>query len=132
MARAGAVVGDDPGEMQPLAYEHDIPITATKEKAYSIDDNIWGRAIECGEMEDPWAEPPPWVWSDQAHRHRARGRVVRFEAGCRRPRRRRARRCVDLVHGQRRRRRHGWGLDQIENRIIEAKTREIYECPAWP
>src|SRR5918998_2183180 len=44
------------------AYDHDIPITATKEKLYSIDDNLWGRAIECGEMEDPWAVPPPGVW----------------------------------------------------------------------
>src|SRR3954447_25856426 len=45
------------------AYDHDIPITATKEKLYSIDDNLWGRAIECGEMEDPWRVPPPGVWS---------------------------------------------------------------------
>src|SRR5581483_9072583 len=45
------------------AYDHNIPITATKEKVYSIDDNLWGRAIECGEMEDPWAIPPPGVWS---------------------------------------------------------------------
>ena len=44
------------------AYRHDIPIKATKEKVYSIDDNLWGRAIECGEMEDPWAVPPPGVW----------------------------------------------------------------------
>ena len=44
------------------AYDHDIPIQATKEKLYSIDDNLWGRAIECGEMEDPWAVPPPGVW----------------------------------------------------------------------
>ena len=45
------------------AYRHNIPITATKEKLYSIDDNLWGRAIECGEMEDPWAAPPPGVWA---------------------------------------------------------------------
>ena len=44
------------------AAEHDIPVGATKEKLYSIDDNLWGRAIECGEMEDPWAEPPDGVW----------------------------------------------------------------------
>ena len=37
------------------ADDYDIPIKATKEKLYSIDENIWGRAIECGEMEDPWA-----------------------------------------------------------------------------
>ena len=45
------------------ADRHDIPITATKEKLYSIDENLWGRAIECGEMEDPWAAPPPGVWA---------------------------------------------------------------------
>ena len=45
------------------AAQHGIPITATKEKLYSIDDNLWGRAIECGEMEDPWAVPPQGVWS---------------------------------------------------------------------
>ena len=44
------------------AAQHDIPVGATKEKLYSIDDNLWGRAIECGEMEDPWAEPPVGVW----------------------------------------------------------------------
>src|SRR3546814_19179958 len=44
------------------AYDHDIPIAATKEKVYSIDDNLMGRAIECGEMEDPWAKPPEGVW----------------------------------------------------------------------
>ncbi len=35
-----------------------IPIGATKEKIYSIDENLWGRAIECGAIEDPWAAPP--------------------------------------------------------------------------
>ena len=45
------------------AEAHDIPVLATKEKLYSIDDNLWGRAIECGEMEDPWARPPEGVWS---------------------------------------------------------------------
>src|SRR6195952_3306326 len=45
------------------ANEHNIPVRATREKLYSIDGNLWGRAIECGEMEDPWAEPPPGVWS---------------------------------------------------------------------
>src|SRR4051794_14968814 len=44
------------------ADQHDIPLTATKAKIYSIDDNLWGRAIECGEMEDPWVRPPDGVW----------------------------------------------------------------------
>ena len=41
-----------------FAMKWDIPIKATKDKIYSIDENLWGRAIECGAMEDPWATPP--------------------------------------------------------------------------
>ena len=64
------------------AAKHDIPITATKEKLYSIDDNLWGRAIECGEMEDPWARPPEDVWSlTKPTATEPREITVRFEAG---------------------------------------------------
>ena len=64
------------------ADRHDIPIMATKEKLYSIDDNLWGRAIECGEMEDPWAAPPAGrVVDDQADGHRAARVVIGFEQG---------------------------------------------------
>jgi argininosuccinate synthase len=41
-----------------FAQKWDIPVIATKEKIYSIDENLWGRAIECGAIEDPWAEAP--------------------------------------------------------------------------
>ena len=40
------------------AAERGIPVPTTKENPYSIDDNLWGRAIECGVLEDPWVEPP--------------------------------------------------------------------------
>src|SRR3954468_6911058 len=40
------------------AAKHDIPISVTKKSPYSIDENLWGRAIECGMMEDPWVAPP--------------------------------------------------------------------------
>ena len=44
----------------------------TKEKLYSIDENLWGRAIECGAIEDPWAPPPDDVYAlTRADRHRA-------------------------------------------------------------
>ena len=39
------------------AKNHGIPVPTTKASPYSIDDNLWGRAIECGELEDPWSEP---------------------------------------------------------------------------
>ncbi len=45
-------------ECVAYAHRHGIPVEATKEKIYSIDENLWGRAIECGEMEDPWNRPP--------------------------------------------------------------------------
>jgi argininosuccinate synthase len=64
------------------AYDHDIPIQATKEKVYSIDDNLWGRAIECGEMEDPWAVPPRGVWLlTQQTETEPRDIVIGFEQG---------------------------------------------------
>src|SRR3984957_16723236 len=45
-------------ECVEYADKWDIPISVTKEKLYSIDENLWGRAIECGVIEAPWAEPP--------------------------------------------------------------------------
>src|SRR4051795_11621547 len=41
-----------------LADKWDIPISASKEKLYSIDENMWGRAIECGVLENPWSAAP--------------------------------------------------------------------------
>ena len=52
------------------AAKHDIPISVTKKSPYSIDENLWGRAIECGMMEDPWIAPP----DDDVRAHAQRGR----------------------------------------------------------
>ncbi|MEK6570632.1 MAG: argininosuccinate synthase, partial [Bacteroidota bacterium] len=41
------------------AKNHDIPVAATVSNPYSIDENIWGTAVECGVLEDPMVEPPP-------------------------------------------------------------------------
>ena len=59
-----------------LAAKWEIPITVTKEKLYSIDDNLWGKAIECGAIEDPWAPPP----AERFTRRRARPRPCRSRA----------------------------------------------------
>ncbi|HLM65294.1 MAG TPA: argininosuccinate synthase [Acidimicrobiales bacterium] len=115
------------------AYDHGIPITATKEKVYSIDDNLWGRAIECGEMEDPWAVPPPGVWMltkpmatepvdvvvgfDQGVPVALDGEVLRAHELVER---------LGTVVGS-----YGWGrIDMVENRRVGIKSRETYECPA--
>ena len=44
------------------AQAHQIPVAATAASPYSVDANLWGRSIECGILEDPWAEPPADVW----------------------------------------------------------------------
>jgi argininosuccinate synthase len=115
------------------AYRHEIPIMATKEKVYSIDDNIWGRAIECGEMEDPWAVPPQGVWLlTQPTATEPIDVVVGFEAGVPVSVDGEAlsvlgvvQRLNDLVGS------YGWGrIDMVENRRVGIKSRETYECPA--
>src|SRR5581483_5508104 len=45
------------------AAEHGIPIQATSASPYSTDQNLWGRSIECGILEDPWAEPHSDVYA---------------------------------------------------------------------
>ncbi|MGE3619603.1 MAG: argininosuccinate synthase [Acidimicrobiia bacterium] len=115
------------------AYDHGIPITATKEKLYSIDDNLWGRAIECGEMEDPWNRPPQGVWLlTQRTETDERDVVVGFEAGIPTsldgealgPRELIGR--LNALVGS-----YGWGrIDMVENRRVGIKSRETYECPA--
>src|SRR5438093_5916643 len=44
------------------AHEHGIPVSVTKASPYSIDENLWGRSIETGVLEDPWLEPPADVY----------------------------------------------------------------------
>ena len=114
------------------AYRHEVPITATKEKVYSIDDNLWGRAIECGEMEDPWAVPPKGVWSlTKQTATEPRDVVVGFERGV-----------PVTIDGERKSMfelvtemnqivgSYGWGrIDMVENRRVGIKSRETYECP---
>jgi len=110
-----------------------IPITATREKLYSIDDNLWGRAIECGEMEDPWREPPPGVWLlTKPTATEQRDVTISFEAGVPIALDGEQLGLVDLIGklgavvGS-----YGWGrIDMVENRRVGIKSRETYECPA--
>ena len=115
------------------AYDHDIPIVATKEKVYSIDDNVWGRAIECGEMEDPWNRPPPGVWL--LTRPTATEPVdveIGFEAGVPVSIDGRAMSVLEVIqHLNELVGSYGWGrIDMVENRRVGIKSRETYECPA--
>ncbi|HUY22238.1 MAG TPA: argininosuccinate synthase [Acidimicrobiales bacterium] len=115
------------------AARHSIPVEATKEKLYSIDENLWGRAIECGALEDPWAAPPPDVFTlTRPTAVEPRDLVIGFEAGV--PVSVDGRQLalpaliaeVGAVVGS-----YGWGrIDMVENRRVGIKSRETYECPA--
>ncbi len=114
------------------AGTHGIPVGATKEKLYSIDDNLWGRAIECGEMEDPWAEPPAGVWKMT---ERTASQPVEITVGFERgvpvsldgTPKPLFEIIIELNHlvGS-----YGWGrIDMVENRVVGLKSREVYEAP---
>jgi len=117
-----------------IAYadRHGIPVRATREKMYSIDDNLFGRAIECGEMEDPWARPPDGVWElTRVTTEEPCELVVGFEAGVPvsldgevMPLWQIITSLNSIVGG------YGWGrLDMVENRRVGIKSRETYEAP---
>ncbi len=59
------------------AAKHQIPISVTKKSPYSIDENLWGRAIECGMIEDPWVSPPADAYALTARSPTRRARPVR-------------------------------------------------------
>ena len=118
------------------AEEHNIPIPVTKEKPYSIDRNIWGCAIECGEMEDLWIEPPADAWQMTADPSDApKGStemILSFKDGVPVAIDGEALGPVSIIErlnsvgGD-----YGIGrLDMVENRVVGLKSREVYEGPA--
>ncbi len=116
-----------------FAQKWEIPIKATREKIYSIDENLWGRAIECGEMEDPWAAPPEEPYTLTRVRTDAPVEVVvGFAAGVPvaldgEPMGLAA--LIGRLNGLAGA--TGFGrLDMVENRRVGIKSREVYECPA--
>ena len=116
-----------------------IPISATKASPYSVDQNLWGRTVECGIIEDPWVMPPQDVYELTVPKPAA------GEADDREP--------VEIVIGFSRGLPvaldgqpmplhelvpaldhkvgpYGFGrVDMVENRRVGIKSREIYECP---
>jgi argininosuccinate synthase len=114
------------------AAKWDIPLSVTKEKLYSIDENLWGRAIECGVIEDPWSQPPADVYTmTRPTAVEPTEVVIGFESGIPvsvdgqqlSPELLIAE--VNRVVGS-----YGWGrLDMVESRRVGIKSRETYECP---
>jgi argininosuccinate synthase len=123
---------------EALAYAEKFGITVRQSKAspYSTDENLWGRSVEAGILEDPWFEPPAdvYLWTKPLDETPAKPVVVeiRFEEG--RPVGLDGEKLgpVELVQrlsdlgGE-----HGIGrIDMVENRLVGIKSREIYEAPA--
>ncbi|MDQ2960553.1 MAG: argininosuccinate synthase [Candidatus Dormibacteraeota bacterium] len=128
----------DMGRSDEIAYaaEHGIDVPATIDSPYSVDANLWGRSVECGPLEDPWAEPPEdvFAWTANPLAAPAHGEetTVTFEHGV-----------PVAVDGQRHAAeeivlrlndlagRNGVGrIDHVENRLVGIKSREVYEAPA--
>ena len=118
------------------ANAHSIPITASADKQYSLDENLWGRAVEAGPLEDPWNEPGNDVWEWTVNPEDApdapqyveigfeHGRPISLDGEALDP--------VALITrlhelgGQ-----HGVGrIDMVEDRLVGIKSREVYEAPA--
>jgi argininosuccinate synthase len=115
------------------AIKWDVPVQATREKIYSIDENLWGRAIECGAMEDPWAQPPEEPMTlTRVRTDEPVELTISFDAGLPVAIDGVALSLADLIKilndrvGS-----TGFGrLDMVENRRVGIKSREVYECPA--
>ncbi|MEG0504719.1 MAG: argininosuccinate synthase [Raoultibacter sp.] len=117
------------------ALEHGVPVPATKDNPYSIDDNLWGRAIECGILEDPWCEPPSDIYTMTVDPEVAPDQPeyveIKFSKGI--PFALNDKQMsflgviteLNKIAGS-----HGFGrIDMIENRLVGVKSRECYEVP---
>jgi argininosuccinate synthase len=118
------------------AQKHGIPVPVTVASPYSIDENLWGRSIECGILEDPWAEPPEevfaWTKSPADAPDEPAYVEIDFENGVPVSLDGREMDGVSLIQGLNQLAgEHGVGrIDHVENRLVGIKSREVYEAPA--
>ncbi|AMA71764.1 MULTISPECIES: argininosuccinate synthase [Aneurinibacillus] len=117
------------------AMKHNIPIPVDLDNPYSIDQNLWGRACECGELENPWNEPPKGAYDLTAHLEDTPDAPEEIE--------------IEFIQGKpvalngkemplselilelnKIAGKHGVGrIDHVENRLVGIKSREVYEAP---
>lgn len=117
------------------AKEHGIPVPSEK-SIYSIDENLWGRSIEAGPLENPMKEPLDDVFSWTVPPEKSPERTayveLEFEKGIPVSLNNKKIDEVELIKnlneigGK-----HSIGrIDMIEDRLVGIKSREVYECPA--
>lgn len=118
------------------AKKNNIPIDVSKKSPYSTDINLFGRSIECGILEDPWAEPPEEIYVMTKNPLKCPNTPtyveVDFEKGIPVKVDGKKYDSVELINklneigGA-----NGVGrVDMVENRLVGIKSREIYENPA--
>lgn len=118
------------------ARGHGVPVPGAALSPYSIDANLWGRSVACGVLDDPWTEPPDEIYTlTRAPLHcpdEPAYLEIDFESGV--PVRANGVEMsileliesLETIAGA-----HGVGrIDLVENRVLGAKSREIYEAPA--
>lgn len=119
-----------------FAAKHGIAVDATKESIYSVDQNLWGRSVEAGILEDPWVAPPEdayrWTTNPLEAPDTPIEVEIEFEQGRPIGLNGESLDGADLIErlneigGE-----HGVGrIDHVENRLVGIKSREIYEAPA--
>ncbi len=112
-----------------------IPIKVSKSE-FSIDENLWGRSIESGRLEDPWTEPPEeafnWTSSQKSAPDLPEYIEIEFENGIPVALNGRHEDLVSLIKALNSMAgKHGVGrVDHMEDRVVGIKSREVYECPA--
>lgn len=118
------------------AQARGIPVPVGKKNPFSIDQNLWGRSIEAGVLEDPWVEPPEeafeWTTSIEKAPDQPEYLEIQFEKGIPVALNGQVLPPVELISTLNRvAGAHGVGrIDHVENRLVGIKSREVYEAPA--
>ena len=117
------------------AAEHNLPIAQSKKSPYSVDQNVWGRAVETGFLEDPWNAPIEDLYTytqDPDVLREATEVIIKFDQGIPVAINGVTYSAIEMVKkmnelaGA-----HGIGrIDIVEDRLVGIKSREIYEAPA--
>jgi argininosuccinate synthase len=117
------------------AQEHRLPIQQSEREPWSVDQNVWGRAVETGLLEDPWNAPAADLYAttqDPALPQQADEVTITFDRGVpvaldgQRFSVLRMVQELNAVAGK-----HGVGrIDVVEDRVVGIKSREVYEAPA--
>lgn len=117
------------------AKANGVPVPADLDNPYSVDQNLWGRANECGVLENPWNEAPEEAFGITTAPENAPDKPeyvdIEFKAGVPVAVNGEELSLANLIQklneiaGA-----HGVGrIDHVENRLVGIKSREIYECP---